>query len=245
MFNLTKKDFVPPVLVKLLNHFFFKNKVLKQTEIYVCSKALKSFSQYNEDLIVDVIFKCKRNGFYVDVGANHPDVLSNTKRFYDRGWSGINIEPNPQLIEQFKKDRNRDINLNIGIDKESGILPFYVMTSDAGSSFDKKLAIDTGKPYGSTLAKVLDVPVLPLKKVFEEHLNGREIDFMSIDTEGYDMRVLMSNDWKRFRSSLVLIESVFAGKKEMNNFMIENDYILVYDNDTNSIYLDQNRVSDI
>ncbi len=146
---------------------------MKQTEVYVRSKLLKSFSQYNEDLIIDVILKCKKNGFYVDVGANHPDILSNTKRFYDRGWIGINIEPNPKLIELFKKDRSNDINLNIGIDKESGILPFYVMTSDAGSSFDKQVAIDTGKPYGSKIVDVLDIPVLPLVKVFEEHLRSR------------------------------------------------------------------------
>lgn len=245
MFNLTRKDFVPPVIVKLLNRFFFKNKVLKQTEIYVKSKVLKSFSQYNEDLMIDVILKCKKSGFYVDVGANHPENLSNTKRFYDRGWTGINIEPNPKLIELFKKNRSRDINLNIGIDKESGILPFYVMASDAGSSFDKQVAIDTGKPYGSEIVEVLDIPVLPLERVFSEHLNGREIDFMSIDTEGFDLRVLASNDWKRFRPSLILVETVFDAKREMHNFLTDKDYLLVFDNDTNSIYLDQNRISEI
>ncbi len=245
MFNLTRKDFVPPVIVKLLNQLFFKNKVLKQTEVYVRSKVLKSFSQYNEDLMIDVILKCKKNGFYVDIGANHPENLSNTKRFYDRGWTGINIEPNPRLIEHFKRERSRDINLNIGIDKENGVLPFYVMSSDAGSSFDKQVAVDGGKPYGSTIVEVLDIPVLPLEKVFEEHLNGREIDFMSIDTEGFDMRVLMSNDWKRFRPVLILIETAFAGKKEMHDYLGENNYLLVYDNDTNSIYLDQKRVSEI
>ena len=48
-----------------------------------------SFSQRGEDLILDGMFEGKRNGFYVDIGANHPSFLSNTRRFYDRGWREV------------------------------------------------------------------------------------------------------------------------------------------------------------
>ncbi len=68
---------------------------------------------------------------------------------------------------------------------------------------------------------------------------------MSIDTEGFDMRVLMSNDWNQFRPVLILVETVFDGKREMHDFLNKVDYLLVYDNDTNSIYLDQKRVAEI
>lgn len=53
----------------------------------------KSFSQYGEDLIIDSLLHNKHRGFYVDVGAYDPHRISNTKRFYLKGWKGINIEP--------------------------------------------------------------------------------------------------------------------------------------------------------
>jgi len=81
---------------------------------------LKSSSQYYEDLIIDRLLNHKKNGIYLDIGANDPDILSNTKRFYDRGWSGVNIEPDTELYNKLLKHRSRDINLNIGISSGGG-----------------------------------------------------------------------------------------------------------------------------
>lgn len=47
----------------------------------------------NEDNVLDWLTGYKKTGVYVDVGANHPDRMNNTKLFYERGWRGINIEP--------------------------------------------------------------------------------------------------------------------------------------------------------
>src|SRR5438552_17947489 len=71
-----------------------------------------SYSQGGEDLVMDNFFNGKRKGFYVDVGANDPTRFNNTKRFYKKGWRGINIEPDPKLFEKIKSDRSRDTNLN-------------------------------------------------------------------------------------------------------------------------------------
>ena len=130
--NIAVREYVPPFIYKII-----KKKIDK--EIFI-SKKLLSFSQYHEDIFVDVILKCKNNGSYVDIGANHPTDLSDTKRFYDRGWRGINIEPNPSLFTAFQGDRIGDINLNLGVGNTTGILPFYVMSASTLSSFDKDAA---------------------------------------------------------------------------------------------------------
>ncbi|MHB8276898.1 MAG: hypothetical protein ACYDIA_04500 [Candidatus Humimicrobiaceae bacterium] len=49
----------------------------------------------------------KRKGFYVDIGANDPHMFSNTKRFYLRGWTGINIEPNVDNWQKLSSYRKR------------------------------------------------------------------------------------------------------------------------------------------
>ena len=57
-----------------------------------------TFAQNREDLMLDGILRTVSVGFYVDVGANHPDMDSVTKLFYEKGWSGINVEPNERLF---------------------------------------------------------------------------------------------------------------------------------------------------
>jgi len=231
-YNLTRKDFVPPLLLKVLG------RDRQQTLKYYYHDALRSHSQYNEDLIIDAILKCKEKGIYVDVGANHPDQLSNTKRFYDRGWHGINIEPNPRAYEVFRTKRERDINLNIGVGEKRGVCPFYSMSINTLSSFDKESALKSGKHYNAKLEEVLEIPVVPLKEVFKEHLDDSHVDFMSIDTEGYDMNVLLSNDWASYRPSLIMIETGET-KDFISKFLADNGYVMVFDNFTNAIYMEK------
>ena len=60
---------------------------------------LVTYAQNREDLYLYALLG-DGPGFYVDVGANHPTFHSVTKFFYDRGWNGINIEPNTELVRE-------------------------------------------------------------------------------------------------------------------------------------------------
>ena len=115
------------------------------------SSSSVTHSQYKEDLVIDALFSHNPRGFYVDVGANDPEVFSNTQLLYDKGWRGINIEPEPNLYEKLCVKRTRDINLNIGAGPEPGIMTFYRMSADTLSSFNKEAALEAGKLYDSTL----------------------------------------------------------------------------------------------
>ena len=74
-----------------------------------------SYSQEGEDLILDRLLRRKPRGYYVDVGAFHPKKFSNTHLFYRRGWSGINIDATPGSMDEFRRVRPRDTNLEIAI----------------------------------------------------------------------------------------------------------------------------------
>lgn len=77
-----------------------------------------SFSQFGEDLILQHLLPDK--GFYIDVGANHPVTHSNTWLFYQNGWRGITVEPNPCLAGLHRTRRPRDVVLAAAVGKKRG-----------------------------------------------------------------------------------------------------------------------------
>ena len=97
-----------------------------------------SYSQEGEDRILCRFFEDKKDpGFYVDVGAHHPYRFSNTQLFYDMGWRGINIDPNPEAIRLFSQCRQGDINLNVGIGKQRNLRQYFAFEESAYNTFDQ------------------------------------------------------------------------------------------------------------
>ncbi len=207
----------------------------------------QSFSQNQEDLIIDKILGYKKNGFYVDVGAYDPDRFSNTKRFYLKGWTGINIEPDTLSYEKFLNKRPNDINLNIGISDNPGVLTYYKMEPQTLSTFVE----DEAKEYikqGYSLLEKKEVEVKSLAEVFDSYRANNPIDILSIDTEGLDMEVLKSNDWTKYKPQIICIESVKHLKidretpsvdmkdSDQQKYLSQYDYTKVFDNGLNSIY---------
>src|SRR5271165_2679431 len=72
-----------------------------------------SFSLNFEDVILHRLFPFNQTGFYVDVGAGHPRFENDTFSLYQRGWHGINVEPNHNFHAALLEERPRDINLRV------------------------------------------------------------------------------------------------------------------------------------
>ncbi|MEJ0081040.1 MAG: FkbM family methyltransferase [Puia sp.] len=241
--RLKISDFVPPVVYKL------KSKITKKSiaiEKISNTKTLNPFvhytlnskSQFNEDLIIDLLLQKKSKGFYIDVGANHPVFNSNTKKFYDRGWNGINIEPNPVAFSKVFAGRPMDINLNVAIsDKNSHDLTLFNVGQDTTlSSLDKNAALEMSVRMNLPIHE-LSVKVRTLASVLEE-FKISDIDFMSVDAEGHDLSVLKSSDWVKFRPTLVIVES----NNEFDSiveFLDKKDYLHIYSNYFNSFFMDK------
>lgn len=166
-----------------------------------------SFAQNYEDLILSGLLRDVEQGFYVDVGANHPELDSVTKIFYDRGWSGINVEPNDLLFAKLCADRARDINLKIGVASQPGTLKFRAYQSlDGLSTFSPQAMENMGITWPD--AKYIDKPVevTSLTEIFSEHRPTGEMHFLKIDVEGLELEVLLGNAWNRFRPWVLCIE---------------------------------------
>jgi hypothetical protein len=86
---------------------------------------------------------------------------------------------------------------------------------------------------GFKLIEEVEIAIKPLKKVLEETCSGKRIDFMSIDTEGYDVEVLLSNDWNKFRPTLLCIEKSDA---EIEHILTQNKYSKIAETKVNAVY---------
>ena len=169
-----------------------------------------SFSVTGEDLVLEAIvksMKVKNPGFYVDVGANHPFRCSNTwrlKKLYK--WRGINIDASSQSIAAFKKYRPEDINISSAVSVNNGELNIVFDKRDpfGSSAFVSEMPMGIGEFKHSELVKTR-----PLSEILDESLpSGMLIDVLNIDCEGHDLKVLESNNWDKYRPTLILVEDV-------------------------------------
>ena len=205
-----------------------------------------SYSQEGEDLILERLFGGKTCGFYVDVGAHHPRRFSNTCRFYKRGWHGINIEPNPDVLRLFRQKRKRDINLEYGVADAEDHLTYYMFNEPALNSFDQALS-EQRQNNQYRIVGTKNIAVKRLSGILESHMPGQiDIDFMSIDVEGYDLQVLRSNDWSRFRPECVLVESPDfdlsnPGADPIHIFLDRQNYQLFAKTFNTLFYLDKSK----
>lgn len=184
-----------------------------------------SYSQEGEDLIVATLLEYVRRGFFIDVGAHHPKRFSNTYLLYQRGWSGINIDPTPGCMAAFRKLRPRDINLEIGVGRESAERRFFMFQEGALNTFDAGLANqrrDAGRPF----AGEYKIRTQPLRDILQEHCR-QPVEFLNVDAEGYDLEVLQSNDWNTHRPRIVCVEALRGDEDEANGWLKDRGYKLV------------------
>lgn len=186
----------------------YSSKIIQQ-QIHVHKRiANVSYSKHGEDISILEYFGGRRwGGCFIDVGAYHPYLYSNTYSFYKMGWRGINIEPNPDNFKLISKKRKRDMNLNMGIAKEEGMLKYYMFNYPALNTFVESVALEHSRRSDYNIVSTLEVKTNTLVNVLDQYLPaGQDIDFMNIDVEGMDYEVLMSNDWNKYRPKLICIE---------------------------------------
>jgi FkbM family methyltransferase len=207
------------------------------------------YAQNREDIILQAFFPDKITGFYVDIGAYDPETDSVTKLFYDKGWSGINIEPQPDRHKLFNTKRKRDINLQLGVSNANTTLKLRSYKNQGLSTFSDdiknryvKQSRDSQYEFtyseaGTVEYKDFEVQVKTLKSIFTEH-KAVNIDFMKVDVEGLEYEVLEGNDWDRFRPKVLCIEADNI-VRDWRGLLTKSGYQVVFNDGLNEYFIDK------
>ena len=199
-----------------------------------------SYAQNFEDIVLNRVFRKQDSGFYIDVGAMDPEEGSITKAFYDRGWRGINIEPDTRFHTKLCANRVRDINLNVAVGDVSETRRFFAFEDQGISTFSERFRdyfVERGRPFKETVCSVTT-----LAEICHAYV-GEPIDFLKIDAEGWEGAVLRGADWTNFRPHVLLLEATepYSHKPlwaEWEPFLLEKcGYIFVYFDGLNRFYV--------
>ena len=163
-----------------------------------------SYAQNGEDALLAHVLAGVERGRYVDVGANDPETHSVTRAFYERGWSGINVEPVAEWHARLVEARPRDVNLRVAVAQAPGTVTLHEFAGTGLSTLDPAVAGRHGRAGRESTART--VPALPLAEIFAQHAAG-DVHFLKIDVEGAEASVLAGADFRRHRPWIVVVEA--------------------------------------
>jgi FkbM family methyltransferase len=201
----------------------------------------KTYAQHGDDIVIRAVFhslgiSCPS---YLDLGAHHPENISNTKLLYDSGSRGINVEANPNLYKLFLEQRPQDINLNVGVGIKAGFQDFYMIDGESGrNSFIKEVAEGFVMDYPQfSITEVRQIPIFTIEHILK---NRRIPDLLSIDIEGMDFEVLQSIDFRRFPFRVVCVEIQPYSEEDIRTLMHNVGYYSIIKCGSNLIFVDKN-----
>jgi FkbM family methyltransferase len=177
-----------------------------------------SYAQNGEDVILWRAVGHVREGFYIDVGACNPEDLSVTRAFYERGWRGINVEPERRYFDLCAAKRSCDINLNVAVTAKCGIARFMVVDRMGLSTTVEAVAAQAADQGWSVETQY--VPALSLADICDS-LSLQHVHFLKIDVEGGERGVLEGADFDRFRPWVIVIEATAPNSTERNEHLWE------------------------
>ena len=213
MFNKIKKK------IHIIHNIYFKHK-------YFIKK--KSYSMDGEDLFIAKYFKNKQSGFYIDVGCYHPIHRNNTHLLHMQNWSGINIDTSQFSIDIFNYMRPRDLNYHCAIsDKNENIKLFYQKELSQLSTTEKSQA---EKVFQGNI-KQKEINAFTLDEILSRgKYKNSKIDFLDIDVEGADLKVIKGLSFDKFKPELVCIEIHEKEVKlsEIYKFLVDKKYELIW-----------------
>ncbi|QBN19863.1 FkbM family methyltransferase [Flavobacterium nackdongense] len=209
------------------------NKAKNKIREFIYKRYNISFSQGGgDDIQLTKLIKAERPGVYVDIGCWHPVKASNTYYFYLRGWKGICIDPNPELKTLYDKFRPKDSFINCAIGPKEKSLTYYQLNDNYSTM--NTLNYDFIKLHNleNQIKCIVNVPIYNLKDILDKNiLEGDRLDFFDIDVEGFDLEVLKSNDWVKYRPKVVLVETDLTIQNDINSEIVQYletvDYKLV------------------
>jgi FkbM family methyltransferase len=155
-----------------------------------------------------------RNGYFVEAGAVDGVFESNTyylERFL--GWSGVLIEPVPEMFKRLATNRPKSISYNCAL------VPFDYSASEISINYAHALSTVTVNP--TLQSELISVPARTLSSVIEDAALPR-LDLLSLDVEGFEIEVLSGLSFDNHAPNYILIEALDpSAKARIDSFLSE------------------------
>lgn len=191
--------------------------------------------QWAEDVLTRKLLAKK--GVYLDLGAYHPFKHSNTAGLWLKGWSGANVDANPNSIRLFEKIRNKDINIwaavlpSEQIPKNNEIILSVPDTRDNRHGISAKGSCQPEIIHARGMKEKISVPAYSVAGILQK-TNFNNIDYLNIDIEGMDEAVLKEFDFDKYRPFIVTCEDYANNIHELvcsgiSTFMLSKGYEFV------------------
>lgn len=190
------------------------------------------FSQNGEDVVVNVILDeeaaAHGRGMFVDFGAYHPFRFSNTFLLYLKGWRGVNVDANPDAIAAFQSIRSEDVSVRALMSDKAEELEFRRYAEGAFNTANPA-SMEIMASRTNAVSKLLAVDRLTTttpNQIFDAHVGSKKLDFVNIDVEGLDERLLYAIDFDRYRPKVLAVEMLLQQwtSEPMRSFLSAKGY---------------------
>jgi FkbM family methyltransferase len=211
-----------------------------------------SYAQQGEDLVLKAIFERLKiaRPRYLDIGAFHPSISSNTFLFYVLGSRGVLVEPNPLMASLLARARPEDVVLDVGVSFDGSTEADYYVIRDRPqlNTFSKEQADRYVAESGpQTIERVVKMPLRSIDGILEEHFAKTPPDLLSVDVEGLDLPLLRSMSFDRSRPAVICVETLVYGTAQRRAPILEllqgHGYQVTAGTFVNTIFVDGQRLA--
>lgn len=186
-----------------------------------------TFAQHGDDIMIVNLFLLMgiQKPSYLDLGAHHPFIISNTAMLYERGSRGVNVEANPNLMKTFELYRPEDTNVNVGVGLQEGVSPFYMFSDTSGRNTFSNAEAKTFEKV-MPVRRVINLPVLTIDQIVERYCGGIYPDLLLTDLEGLDYAVLKSANFEKTSPKVIVTEVRRTDACYIKLLMMERGYFV-------------------
>ncbi len=228
MFN---KYIIIIILIFILILFIFRKK-----EYFT-----KSYSQLNQDTNALEFFNYKKNGFFVEIGANDGITLSNTyllEKEYD--WKGICVEAIPELFDKLVINRPNATCVSKAVYKTSDEEIEFDLANENLLSGISDLISQNSVHYNNVKnnRNVIKVKTITFTDLLDKNNAPNIIDYLSLDTEGSEYDILLSLDFNKYKFKLIDVEHNYVepARSNIKKLLLDNGYEYVGENKWDDVY---------
>ena len=176
-------------------------------------KQFISNSAFGEEILVNRLLQKFSKGFFVDVGAYNPIIGSLTYQLYKKGWNGLNLDFSRSNIQLFNFLRKRDVSMQIGVSDKEGIMESFMFDPSSGTNtLERKYADGWSKNFNKKY-KINRINCKKLTNILDECNVRKNFEYLNIDVETHDFKVLKGLDFSVYKPKLITCEIIVDQKK--------------------------------